>query len=163
MLPLLDTLPPGADGFDFLSGDWSVRHRRLDRRLAGCADWMEFTGRTVVERILGGLGNIDDNVLDLPQGPYRAATVRKFDPASGLWSIWWFDARYPGLEPPVQGRFEDGVGTFLGDDVFEGRPIRVRFLWSGITARTARWEQAFSTDGGLTWETNWTMDFERTA
>ncbi|MDQ0466576.1 hypothetical protein QO010_004371 [Caulobacter ginsengisoli] len=163
MLPLLETLPPGADAFDFFPGHWTVRHRRLDRRLAGCQDWTEFPGRTVVERILGGLGNIDDNTLDIPGRPYRAATVRKFDTASGLWSIWWYDARYPGLEPPVHGRFENGVGTFLGDDVFEGRPIKVRFIWSGITAKTARWEQAFSEDGGESWETNWIMDFERTA
>ncbi len=163
MLPLLDTLPPGADAFDFFPGNWTVRHRCLNRRLAGCQDWTEFSGRTVVERILGGLGNIDDNILDRPESPYRAATVRKFDPASGLWSIWWYDARHPGLEPPVHGRFENGVGTFLGEDVFEGRPIKVRFLWSAITAATARWEQAFSEDAGAGWETNWIMDFERAA
>lgn len=163
MLPVLDTLPPGAADFDFFPGEWAVRHRRLDARLAGCRDWTAFAGRTVVRKILGGLGNIDDNILDPPDGSYRAATVRKFDPASGLWSIWWYDARHPGLEPPVHGRFENGVGTFLGDDVFEGRPIRVRFLWSEITAGAARWEQAFSEDGGASWETNWVMDFERAA
>jgi hypothetical protein len=163
MLPLLDTLPPGADAFDFFPGEWLVRHRRLNRRLAGCRDWLEFSGRTVVAKLLGGLGNVDDNILDLAEGPYRAATLRKFDPASGLWSIWWYDARYPGLEPPVHGRFENGVGTFLGEDIFEGRPIRVRFLWSHITAATARWEQAFSDDAGASWEANWIMDFERTA
>ena len=161
MLPLLDDLPPGADAFDFFIGAWTVRHRSLNRRLAACADWTEFTGRTVTRKILGGLGNMDDNSLDKPEGAYRAVTLRKFDPASGLWSIWWFDARFPGLEPPVTGSFRDGVGTFYADDVFEGRPIRVRFLWSEISATTARWEQAFSDDGGATWETNWVMQFER--
>ena len=38
-------------------------------------------------------------------------------------------------------------------------PIRVRFIWSGVTTPTPRWEQAFSDDGGETWETNWVMDF----
>ena len=85
-------------------------------------------------------------------------SVRVFDPATKLWSIWWIDGRHPHLEPPVHGRLE-GVGTFEGDDVFEGRPIRVRFLWSGISARSARWEQAFSADGGATWEVNWVMRF----
>jgi hypothetical protein len=114
-----------------------------------------------MRQIVGGLANVDDNVIELPGGTYRAATVRVFDPATQLWSIWWIDGRHPRLEPPVHGRFANGVGTFLGDDVFEGRPIRVRFLWSEITARSCRWEQAFSPDAGATWETNWIMRFMR--
>ncbi|TIQ24379.1 MAG: DUF1579 domain-containing protein, partial [Mesorhizobium sp.] len=53
------------------------------------------------------------------------------------------------------------VGTFLCDDVFDGRDIQVRFLWSRITEKSARWEQAFSPDGGKSWETNWIMHFAR--
>ena len=37
----------------------------------------------------------------------------------------------------------------------------MRFTWSGVEGPTPRWEQAFSTDGGSTWETNWVMDFTR--
>ena len=44
-------------------------------------------------------------------------------------------------------------------DAFEGRPITVRFTWSGIDTPEPRWEQAFSDDGGRTWETNWIMQF----
>ena len=62
---------------------------------------------------------------------------------------------------PVKGGFENGVGTFLADDVQVGRPVKVRFEWKEITARTAVWEQAFSPDGGKTWEMNWHMDFVR--
>jgi hypothetical protein len=61
----------------------------------------------------------------------------------------------------VQGRFENGVGTFMAQEMFEGRPIRVRFIWSDITPNGARWQQAFSEDDGKTWETNWVMEFER--
>jgi hypothetical protein len=151
----------GRDDFDFFAGRWTVAHRRLRRRLAGDTQWEEFTGRSEMRQIVGGLGNVDDNIIELPAGTYRAATVRAFDPATGLWSIWWIDGRNPRLEPPVHGRFENGVGTFLGDDIFEGRPIRVRFIWSQIAPRSARWEQAFSPDGGATWETNWIMTFTR--
>ena len=151
----------GRADFDFLAGRWRVRHHRLQRRLAGDTNWDDFAGTCEMWPILGGLGNVDDNVLELPAGTYRAATIRQFDPAMGRWSIWWIDARKPGIEPPVHGSFKDGVGTFLGEDVFDGRPIRVRFLWSGITATSARWEQAFSADNGATWETNWVMEFER--
>jgi hypothetical protein len=157
-----DAVP--ADGradFDFLIGQWRVRHRRLMTRLAGDTRWEEFDGTTTLWPIMGGLGNVDDNLIALPAGPYRAATVRQFDPVARRWSIWWIDARRPGIEPPVHGRFVDGVGTFFGDDVLDGRPITVRFLWSAITATGARWEQAFSADGGATWETNWVMEFAR--
>jgi hypothetical protein len=64
--------------------------------------------------------------------------------------------------PPVTGRFSDGVGVFYDQEQYEGRDITVRYTWSDITATTARWEQAFSLDGGQTWETNWTADFTRT-
>lgn len=73
-----------------------------------------------------------------------------------------FDSRCPSRAfPPVRGRFAKGIGTFYGEDECDGRAIRVPYLWSHITAGAARWEQAFSTDGGATWETNWTMDFAR--
>ena len=55
----------------------------------------------------------------------------------------------------------NGVGTFETDDTLRGKPIRVRFTWSKITPTSAHWEQAFSPDGGKTWEMNWTMEFER--
>lgn len=155
-------LQTGLADFDFWPGDWRIHHRRLKERLAGCTDWEEFGGTARAQKIMGGLGNMDDNWIELPGGAYAAVTVRVFEPASGLWRIWWFDARYPSrLDPPMVGRFEEGVGTFYCDDVFNGRPIRVRFIWSNITPTTARWEQAFSPDAGDTWETNWTMDMTR--
>lgn len=151
-----------AHDFDFLVGRWTVQHRRLKERLAGCTQWEEFGGSCVMQPLLDGLANVDDDVLELPAGPYRAASLRMYDPKTRLWAIWWFDGRTPHeLEPPVRGRFEGGVGTFLADDTFKGRPIVVRFLWSDITPHGARWQQAFSTDRGASWETNWVMDFVR--
>jgi len=112
---------------------------------------------------LGGLGNIDDNILELPGDPYRAVTMRSFDPKAQQWAIWWLDGRKPHrFDVPMVGSFADGIGTFLADDNFNGKPIKVRFLWSRITLQSCRWEQAFSEDGGHNWETNWVMDFERT-
>jgi len=151
-----------ANDFDFLVGRWTVKHHRLVKRLAGCTEWAEFGGTSTLQPLLGGQGNIDDNVLELPEGTYRAVSLRTWDPASDLWSIWWLDARHPHrLDPPVVGRFEGGVGVFECDDVFEGRPIRVRFRWSDTQTAAPRWEQAFSEDGGRSWERNWTMVFTR--
>jgi hypothetical protein len=151
---------PGLHDFDFLIGHWRVHHRRLKERLANNHEWIEFEGTSVLQMVMGGYGTMDDNVLELPGGTYRAVGLRSFDPKSGQWSIWWLDSRMP-LDPPVRGTFRDGTGTFLADDTFNGKPIRVRFEWSRITPTSCHWEQAFSTDGGASWETNWVMDFKR--
>jgi hypothetical protein len=151
--------------FDFLFGRWRVLHRRLAERLADCHDWQEFEGSCVAQPLLAGLGNIDDNVLDLPAGAYRAATLRAFDEATGRWAIWWLDARHPHhpIDPPMVGSFEAGTGTFYADETLGGKPVRVRFLWTGTRTASPKWEQAFSPDAGRTWETNWTMSFVRAA
>ena len=151
----------GRDDFDVLHGRWRVAHRRLQRRLEGDTQWDEFAGMSEMKPLLGGLGNVDDNVIELPGGTYRGASLRLFDAETKLWSIWWFDSRNPRMEPPVVGRFDRGVGSFYADETLRGRPIRVRFIWSEITATTARWEQAFSPDAGASWEINWKMQFTR--
>lgn len=153
------TVADGRRDFDFLVGRWRVSHRRLRTRLKGDTQWDEFGGTAQLWPILGGLGNIDDNVIDAPSGSYRAATLRTYDPVEGIWSIWWFDGRWPqNADVPMRGRFDDGVGLFFCDDMLEGRPIKIRFVWT-TGQPNPRWEQAFSQDGGATWETNWVMDF----
>lgn len=157
------TLPlePGAPtDFDFIVGCWQVRHQRLRERLCGCNDWDDFGGRSSTVKTLGGHGVVEDNWLDLPTGPVRALALRSYCQASRRWSIWWLDGRRPlRLDPPVVGGFDGPVGRFFGDDELDGRPIRVRFVWTAEPGRPPRWEQAFSADGGATWETNWRMVF----
>ncbi|MET3119218.1 hypothetical protein AAKU64_003457 [Undibacterium sp. GrIS 1.8] len=153
-----------ASDFDFFIGRWNVAHRRLKERLANSNEWLEFTGSCITQKILGGLGNFDDNILVLPEGTYHAATIRSYNPASGTWSIWWLDGRNPGnLDVPVVGQFENGIGRFYAEDTFNGKAIRLRFLWTQPVPDMPRWEQAFSADAGETWETNWVMDFSRQA
>lgn len=154
---------PGAHDFDFIAGEWRTRHRRLKERLAGSTEWIEFSGTQSGRVIMGGTANMDDNVFEMPGGAYRGVTLRAFDAKSRLWSIWWLDSRFPQnpMDPPMRGRFENGVGLFYADDSFDGRPIRVRFIWKNLSPTQSRWEQAFSTDGGKTWETNWTTDFTK--
>jgi hypothetical protein len=151
-----------AHDFDFLVGNWIVHHRRLKERLAGSHDWVVFTGRCRMVMTMGGYGTMDDNEIGLPGDAYRAMGIRSYDPKTRTWAIWWLDGRDPhSIEPPVAGNFHDGVGTFEGDDTLRGKPVKVRFIWSGITADSAHWEQAFSPDGGKSWETNWIMDLTR--
>lgn len=148
--------------FDFEFGQWKVRHRRLKERLVGCDDWDEFDGHSETRPVLGGNGNVEDNLLEFPSGPYRAIALRSFDTASQTWAIWWLSAHDPhNLDVPVIGRFDNGVGSFFADETHDGEPVRVRFLWLNTDTSSPRWEQAMSLDGGVTWETNWTMDFRR--
>jgi len=147
--------------FDFWPGEWAIRNRRLRERLAGSEDWEEFEARVTAWKILDGHGNADEFRTD-HDGGFVGMSFGFFDAATRQWSIYWADSRRSGLlDPPVLGEFDGDVGVFEGDDTFDGRPIRVRFTWSGVTTPTPRWEQAFSEDGGTTWETNWTMDFTR--
>lgn len=150
--------------FDFLEGSWNVRHHRLKERLAGCTEWEDFDGACTMRRLMDGAANIDDNLLHLPAGTYRGVGLRSYDAKEQAWRIWWLDSRMPAnLDVPVKGGFKDGVGTFLADDTLRGKPVVVRFQWSRITPTACHWEQAFSPDGGTSWETNWTMEFTRKA
>lgn len=150
--------------FDFVIGDWRVHHRRLKARLSGCIEWEEFEGLSSTSRILGGFGNVEDNQIFLPNESYKAVAMRSFDRENRSWSIWWLDGRFPGvLDTPVVGRFTDGVGTFFAQDSLNGLPVEIRFTWYGATSGSPRWDQAFSADGGVTWETNWEMEFVRLA
>jgi hypothetical protein len=150
--------------FDFMIGSWTVAHRRLNSRLVGCTEWTEFSGTSTTRKILRGFGNVEDNVLNFPEASVHAAAVRSFNTKTKTWAIWWLDGRSPHhLDVPVVGRFAQGIGSFYANDVLDGRPIRVRFIWYPNPGSQPRWEQAFSADGGQTWEVNWVMHFQRVA
>ena len=148
--------------FDFMIGEWRVHHRRLNSRMTGCTEWTEFSGLSSTRKILGGFGNVEDNLLRFPDGDVRAVAVRSFDVNTRQWAIWWLDGRSPhNLDVPVVGSFTGPVGLFFAQDTLAGRPITVRFTWNANPGGNPKWEQAFSADGGNTWETNWTMEFAR--
>lgn len=166
-MPLFDipdsiraALPDGARDFDFLQGEWIIRHRRLRERLAGCKDWVEFETPFVMQAILGGLGNIDQ-CRTTDGSFFEGVSLRLFDQADRLWRIYWIDSTGARLFPPVVGRFDGPHGVFRGEDTHEGRPVLVRFDWDRSNPAKPVWQQAFSADRGETWETNWFMHFHR--
>jgi len=173
LLPLGDALAavpeaaPGAGNthdFDFFVGSWSVKHRRLKQRLVGSREWQEFDGTCRCWSLLGGLANVNERIAYRPDGTSHGLGLRAFDAKSGTWADWNLSSKEPHkIDVPIIGRFENGVGTFLSDDTHEGVPIKVRGMFSKIAPTSAQWEQAFSTDGGGTWETNWVMNYTRTA
>jgi hypothetical protein len=158
---LNETVRDGRADFDFFMGKWKVHHRRLRERLKGSTSWEEFEGTSVAHKILGGLGNFDENIMERESGRMEGVTLRLYNPVSGQWSIYWADGVTGILQTPMIGGFENGRGEFYDQEIFEGRAILSRFIWSNISETTCRWEQAFSTDGGKTWETNWVMDNTR--
>lgn len=151
----------GRHDFDFLHGNWNNHNRKLKQRLVGCTEWDEFEATNSCYPMLGGLSNVEPYHPTADGSDFEAMSIRIFNPETGLWSIWWADNNRYTIFPPVHGRFIDGVGEFRGEDTQDGEPVDVRFLWSAITPTSAKWEQAFSTDNGVTWETNWEMYFTR--
>jgi hypothetical protein len=156
--PRTTTGPDGARDFDFLHGRWRVRGRRLVERLVGCQEWRELEATCECWPLLDGLGNADELRSDHLPG-FVGTSLRLFDRQARQWSIHWADNRRGVLDPPMCGSFAGDVGVFAGADVHAGRAILARFIWR--RGPSPRWEQAFSADGGHTWETNWTMDFAR--
>jgi hypothetical protein len=155
----------GQHDFDFVFGSWHIANRRLRNPLdPECEDWEAFAAHSEAAPILGGCGHTDR--MWAPEPPWGTAmegfTLRLFEPDSGLWRIWWSSTMRPGrLDPPVEGRFVSGIGTFETEDVIDGVSIGVRFRWTDTTSESPRWEQAFSFDEGATWTTNWTMQLTR--
>ncbi|GAB7105628.1 hypothetical protein JCM4814A_39420 [Streptomyces phaeofaciens JCM 4814] len=148
--------------FDFLHGDvWHIANRRRTDFLDPDGTWEAFPATARCLPLFDGAANLDE--IDMPHLGAKGLTLRLFDPALRTWSLHWSSSTTGTLFPPVVGRFEDGHGTFHGEDTHDGKDVRVRFVWSGISPAAAHWEQAFSVDGGQTWVTNWTMALSRPA
>jgi hypothetical protein len=141
----MQTVHDGRDDFDFFIGRWKGHNRRLRERL----------------KVLGGIGNMDEVTFHRKTGYAEGFTLRLFDPQAQEWLIYWAASSGGKLELPMIGKFENGRGEFYAHEVFENRHVYSRFIWSEITETSCRWEQAFSIDGGKTWETNWIADFTR--
>jgi hypothetical protein len=151
--------------FDFYTGTWDVTNRRrTDFFEETCffeeaREWEEFPAVSRASRHLDGRANFDE--IEFPTKGFTGLTLRLYDPERQQWSLYWASSRTGKLDTPVVGRFAGGRGEFYGDDIIRGQELRVRFLWSDLTADSARWEQAFSVDGEKTWITNWIMTSTR--
>lgn len=150
----------GQADFDFLIGGWTIENERLAERFCGSDAWTRFPGTSTCRKLLNGAGNLEE--MALPGTSFAGLALRIFNPQDGLWSIHWADNDRHRLLPPMVGRFENGQGMFHGEEEHDGQTVAARFVWTP-SPTSPRWEQAFSNDGGKTWETNWVMKFTRTA
>jgi hypothetical protein len=156
----------GRHDFDFEVGRWKAHVKRLGHRLSHSTDWDELSG-TVVTRTLPMLEgwNESEMQVDSPtSGSHmKLLAVRLYNPSTHQWSIYGSSIEGGVFDPPMIGQFRDGRGEFYSRDTYQGRAIFVRFIWQKIGANRTKLEQAFSEDGGKTWETNWIYEGERLA
>src|SRR5262245_47669448 len=164
-LPLQAAEPPlpaafvkqgGPQDFDFEIGRWKTQLKRLSNPLSGQpAKWVEYDGTTLVTKVWDGRANLVELDVKGAAGHIEGLSLRLFNPETRQWSLNFANARSGTLTTPTLGGFSNGRGEFYSTDTFDGRDILVRFVISDVKPDSARFEQAFSADGGKTWEVNW--------
>jgi hypothetical protein len=145
----------GRHDFDFEIGTWKTHLKRLVHPLSGSQEWVEYEGVTIVRKVWNGRANLVELTADGPAGHFEGLNLRLYNPQSHQWSLNFASSRSGTLGQPTIGGFVNGRGEFYDQEDFEGRAIFVRFVIIPVDADTVRFEQAFSDDGGRTWELNW--------
>jgi hypothetical protein len=145
----------GSHDFDFEIGTWKTHLKRLVHPLAGSTEWVECQGITTVRPVWNGRANLLELEADCLGGHFQGLNLRLYNPSSHQWSLNFVNSNDGTLTQPTIGEFKDGRGEFFDQEMLNGRAILVRFVISEITADSCRFEQAFSADGGKTWEVNW--------
>lgn len=158
-----EPLRDGQKDFDFEIGTWRTQLKRLVDPLSGSKTWVEYEGTTVVSKVLDGRANLVELDVQGPAGRIEGLSLRLYDPQARQWSLNFSNIKTGTLSPPSIGSFSDGRGEFYSKETLDGREILVRFVISDITATSCHFEQAYSADGGKTWEVNWIADDTRLA
>ena len=148
-------LHDGQHDFDWQLGTWKIHMSRLQHPLTGSSTWTELDGTVAVRKVWDGRANLAEIVADGPSGHLEFLSMRLYDPASHQWSLNFANTNGGTLGLPLIGEFKNGRGEFYDQEPFNGRTILVRFVFETLTADSTRDEQAFSADGGKTWEVNW--------
>jgi hypothetical protein len=159
-------LPPGftttrtgdIHDFEYFAGAWTTRQHRLKQRGVGSHDWEDFTATLCAAVYLNGLATVDE--MWLPTKNVAGLTLRAYDLQKHQWSVHWVSSVTGQMDSGVFGGFAGKHGEFYGEDLEQGRPVKVRYLWTKLDHDHAHWEQAFSFDN-RTWETNWIAEFTR--
>src|SRR5579863_1254854 len=145
----------GSHDFDFEIGTWKTHLKRLLHPLTGSTTWVEYEGTSVVRKVWNGRANLVELEADGPGGHFEGLSLRLYNPQSHQWSLNFANSAAGSMSQPTIGEFRDGRGEFYDQETLNGRAILVRFVITQLTPDSCRFEQAFSDDGGKTWEVNW--------
>jgi hypothetical protein len=144
----------GQHDFDFHFGTWKAHNLLLAHPLSGSTTWIELNGTVTVRKIWDGRANLEEIESGNATTHFQGLTLFLYNPASHQWSQTFANIDDGTLGQPLIGEFKNGRGEFFNRELFQGRAILVRFVWSDITPDSHRVEQSFSDDGGKTWEAN---------
>jgi hypothetical protein len=156
-------LPDGSHDFDFEIGNWKTHLVRRLHPLTGSTSWVTYEGTTTVRPVWRGAGNLVELVVDGSAGHFEGLSLRLYNPGTRQWALNFSNILDGAMAAPTVGAFRDGQGEFYAQDTLGGRSIMVRFVISDIKPNSVHFEQAYSADGGKSWEINWIADDTRVA
>lgn len=166
-MPVAAAVPvhDGTHDFDFETGAWTTNVRVLRNPLSGAApDWANYQGTSIIRPLMDGRANVVELSVAGPRGKIEGLAVRLYNPQAGQWSLNYASMGNGLLTAPVFGSFDKGRGAFYGHDMIDGRAVLVRFVITQVSPAEAHFEQAYSADGGASWEVNWiAVDTKRPA
>lgn len=151
----------GQRDFDFEIGTWKTKLRRLVKPLTGSTTWVDYEGTTAVTNVWNGKANLVELNVTGPAGRIEALSLRLYNPESSQWSLNFASSGGGTFAIPAIGEFKNGRGEFYNTETLGSRAIYVRFVIACADADNCHFEQAFSNDGGKTWEPNWIADDTR--
>lgn len=150
--------------FDFLMGNWRITNKILKKRLSNSNEWNESVAFSRCWKILDGLGNMDEfEMISRAGKSFKGNTIRVYSPTKKEWTLYWVDNWNPdlGVTKQTTGTFSNGVGTFYGEEEYEGKIVRQKFTWKSLGKDKAYWDQAYYDEQKGEWEINWIMLFDR--
>jgi hypothetical protein len=115
----------------------------------------------VVRKVWNGGASLMELEADTPTGRLQELNLRLYNPQTHRWSFNFATRNDGTIAPPMIGEFKNGRGEFIDQEPFNSKTILVRHVFSDISPDSHHFEQAFSDDGGRTWEPNFVAALTR--
>jgi hypothetical protein len=170
-LPASPQTPPAAsatnterDGqhdFDFELGTCKSHISRRLHPLTGSTTWVKMEAIVVVRKVEWRRQSDGARVRQPDRSLRRIEPAPLQSPIPSM-ELQFFQHNDGTMAQPLIGEFKNGRGEFIDQEPFNGKTILVRQVFTDITPDSHHFEQAFSDDGGKTWEPNFIATLTRT-